>query len=449
MGSQRFTIEQRMRHYGVPGVSVAVVEGCKVVSADGFGTATPRGNPVSPKTLFQAASVGKVVASVGALKLVEDGALALDRDIADYLRGWSLPRAATAAKSTVTLRHLLTHSAGLTVDGFQGYVVGAPLPTLQQILDGHSPANSAPVRMENAPGTKWSYSGGGFVLMQLLLEEVTRTSLATLMHDRVLLPAGMKNSTYAQFLDPERATYAATGTYADNTPIPGGWHIYPESAAAGLWSTPTDLSKFAIGLVRSMRGESNNLLRDSTANEMMRRQMESWGLGVEVSPDGAPRKFSHTGANVGYRTLWLMFPDTCQGAAIMANADEGMTLAYEIARALADQYRWPDPMASEQASSVPTTGDVARRFVGTYALKDFPTERFEVRILPNGALSWSRQGRGQRDLVAMNTDEVISPDSGMRLVALERDPQTGHATTMELRFPGGVNVAHRVPEAPK
>ena len=444
VGNQSFSMAERMRHYGVSGVSVAVVEGCKVVHADGFGTATPEGKPVLPGTMFAAGSVSKVVASVGALKLVEAGTLSLDRDIDGYLHGWSLPREGAFAQSTVSLRHLLTHSAGLTVAGFKGYPVGAPLPTLQQILDGQTPANTAPVRIGVAPGTTWRYSGGGFVLTQLLMEQATRTSFAALMRDRVLLPAGLNHSTYAQPLDPESAKDAATGTLPDGAPIPGGWRVYPEGAAAGLWSTPTDLSKFAIELVRSMRGESTTLLRQDTATEMMRRQVENWGLGVEVSLDGSPRKFSHTGAPVGYRTLWLMFPDTCQGATIMTNADEGMTLAYEIARALADQYRWPDPMVSERAVAVPMTPDIATRFVGSYQLRDFPAERFEIGARPNGALVWSRQGRGHRDLVATGPDTVLSPDSAMRLAAKDRDPETGHALTVELVFSGGVNVAQRI-----
>jgi len=447
MGDQRFTIEDRMKHYGVPGVGVAVVEGCKVVDVRGFGQATPDGKPVHPGTRFQAGSVSKVVASVGALKLVEDGTLSLDEDVSQRLRTWALPRPEPFGRDSVTLRRLLSHSAGLTVAGFKGYPIGTPLPSLVQILDGAPPANTDPVRLTAVPGAAWSYSGGGFVLTQLLMEQASHTSFQDLMRDRVLRPAGMHRSTYQALSAGAQAEDAATGTLADGTPIPGGWRLYPEQAAAGLWSTPADLARFGIELVRSMRGEPGALLARDTANEMMRRQVGAWGLGVELSPEGAPRKFSHTGAPVGYRTLWLMFPDTCQGATIMTNADEGMTLAYEIARAVADQYGWPDPMPSEHASSVPVTDEIATRFVGTYQLRDFPTERFEVERHPDGALTWSRQGRGRRALAASSQDELLSPDSGMRLVAREYAPATHAVTTLELRFPGGINIAQRVEPA--
>lgn len=442
-GPQRFTIEERMRHYAVPGASVAVVENCEVVDARGFGLATPQGAAVHAGTQFQAGSVSKVVTAVGALRMVEDGTLSLDADVSRYLRSWTLPRPEPFHEGPVTLRHLLSHSAGLTVGGFNGYAAGTTLPSLVQVLDGTPPANTDPVRLAAAPGAKWEYSGGGYVLTQLLMQDAGKQPFEALMQELVLRPAGMHRSSYEPSVEPAAALDAAHGTLADGTPIPGGWRLYREQAAAGLWSTPTDLARFGIALARSMRGDEGALLERDTAREMMRRQADDWGLGVELSADGMPREFSHTGAPVGYRTLWLMFPDTCQGAAIMTNADEGMTLTLEIARALADAYRWPDPRASEKASYVPTTDAIARRFIGTYRLRDFPTERFEVERGADGMLTWARQGRGRKQLEAASDGELLSPDSGMRLIATERATD-GVVTTLELRFPGGVNVAQRV-----
>jgi len=442
-GEQRFAIEDRMRHYKVPGVSVAIVEGCRVVDARGFGYATPEGRPVRPETVFQAGSVSKVVASAGALKLVEDGLLLLDEDVSRHLGGWALPRTEAFDHSPITLRQLLTHSAGLTVAGFNGYPVGTRLPNLTEILEGKPPANTDPVQVVTKPGTKWSYSGGGFMVMQAMMEQASRQSFRDLMREQVLLPAGMQHSAYHPLTEASAAD-AATGTQADGTPIQGGWLQNPEHAAAGLWSSPSDLSRFAIELVRSMRGEQGALLKPGSAREMMRRQIGDWGLGLEVSREGVPGKFSHTGATIGYRTLWLMFPDTCQGATIMINADEGMALAYEVARGIADQYRWPDPMVSEHVAYEATTQEVSDLFIGTYRLRDFPTERFQVERRPGGDLTWSRLGRGHKNLVASSRDQLLSPDSGKRLVALERAEGTGMVRTLELRFPGGINIAERV-----
>lgn len=173
-GPQLYGIEERMRHYAVPGVSVAVVDNCRIVEIRGFGTASPQGRQVTGETLFQAGSLSKVAAAVGALKLVEQGRLDLDTDISTRVDGWT-PTAKTgeAAPHPLTLRHLLSHGAGLSVAGFKGYPVGSPVPTLRQVLDGEPPANTAPVRTERAPGVEWRYSGGGFVVTQLLMQQAT------------------------------------------------------------------------------------------------------------------------------------------------------------------------------------------------------------------------------------------------------------------------------------
>lgn len=442
-GPQRFTIAQRLHHYGVPGVGVAIIEGCRIVEARGFGLADPSGRRVDAGTLFQAGSISKVVAATAALRLVEQGTLSLDGDIAPHLGDWSLPRLPEAGTAPVSLRQLLTHTAGINVAGFKGYDAAAPVPTLRQVFEGAAPANTAPLRIEHAPGSGWRYSGGGFVVVQHMVEHGTGVGFADYLREHVLRPAGMSDSEYLAPDDEARRARAATGTLADGRPIAGGWRIYPEQAAAGLWTTPTDLSRFAIGLVRSLRGERGGLLRQDTATQMLSHQADAWGLGVELSPVGAPRKFSHTGAPIGFRSLWLMYPDSCQGATIMTNADEGMTLAYEIARAIADTYGWPDPMPSDHATAIAMTPRITARFVGTYELVDFPAERFEVTARADGRLAWSREGRQRRDLVATSEYALLSPDSGMRLVARQDDKPSGAAGTLELHFPGGLNLARR------
>lgn len=444
-GPQRFSISQRLRHYGVPGVGVAVVDGCRVVDARGFGLAEPGGRPVDAGTLFQAGSISKVVATVAALRLVERGALSLDGDITEAMGGWPLPRATGSGHAPVSLRALLTHTAGINVAGFKGYAQGGPVPSLRDVFDGAASANTPAIRVEQAPGAGWRYSGGGFVLVQHLVEQAEGASFADAMDSIVLGPAGMLASDFRPPDGPTRRRRAAHGVLPDGEPIAGGWRVYPEQAAAGLWTTPTDLSLFAIELVRSLRREPRPLLAPESAAEMMRRQAGAWGLGVELAPDGAPRRFSHTGAPVGFRSLWLMYPDTCQGATIMSNGDEGMTLAYEIARAIAEAYRWPDPMPSEHIRAINAGPEVLARFVGAYELVDFPTERFEVSITAEGRLAWSREGRRRRDLVAIAPGELVSPDSGLRLVAPAAGAQTGPASMLELQFPGGSNRARRIP----
>jgi len=440
---ERFPLEERMAYYGVRAVSVAVVDKCRLADVRAYGTANADGAASTPQTLFQAGSVSKVVAAVGAMKLVEEGKLSLDSDIAQTLTQWTLPRPSPTF-GPVTLRRLLSHSSGLGVEGFKGYAVDAPLPSLTQVLDGASPANTAAVRLERAPGTAWQYSGGGYVVTQMLIEQASGRNFAEYMRSRVLKPAGMGSSTYSQPLPEAVRSQAAVGTLADGSPIPGGWRVYPEQAAAGLWTTPTDLARFGIALMEAARSSGPSLLTGHSMSEMMRPQAGSWGLGLEVVAPGSPRKLSHTGAPVGYRTLWVMFPDTCQGAAIMTNADEGMTLAYEVARALADRYHWPDPMPSEGLAFTQPNSDLAHGIIGTYQLVEFPAERFSVGRTANGSLYWQRFGRGRRQLEAASHSELVSPDSGTRLRPLGLDKSTGAVSSIEVRFGGGANVARRV-----
>lgn len=349
----RYTVNERMAHYRVPGISVAVIENCRIVDVRGFGRTGVNGGLVGPKTLFQAGSISKTVTAVGALKLVEQEKLGLDTDVRARLHSWNASKTAEP-RGPVTLRGLLSHTAGTGVAGMKGYMPGAPLPTLEQTLNGLSPANTEAIRIEVTPGTKWKYSGGGYVVAQALMMGTTGQSFPQLMKRLVLKPAGMKNSSFQQPLHPKRLAQAAAGVGPDGSPLPGSWLVYPEMAAAGLWTTPQDLAAFAVSLARAVRGEDNALLRREAASQMMTRGLGNWGLGVDLGKPGEPRQFSHTGHTTGYQSMLIMYPDTCQGAAVMTNADEGGWLVQEMMRSIALAYGWPRPKAAACPSCNPS-----------------------------------------------------------------------------------------------
>ena len=224
----RWTLAERMTHYKVPGVSIAVIEGGHIAWARGFGVKEAgNSDPVGLTTLFQAASISKPIAATAMLRLVERGTLELDTDVNHYLTSWKLPDNEHTAVEKVTLRRIASHTAGLTVHGFPGYKPTEPLPTVVQILDGVSPANTEPVRVDTTPGTVECYSGGGTTVMQQLLVDVTGNPFPALMQELVLDPAGMTHSTFEQALTATRATEAARAHDEDGNPIPGGWHVYP------------------------------------------------------------------------------------------------------------------------------------------------------------------------------------------------------------------------------
>lgn len=323
-----------------PGLSVAVIEEYKIAWVKAYGTTELGGTaPVTTRTLFQAGSISKPVAATGMLALVQEGKLSLDEDVNAKLKTWKVPENEFTKEQKVTLRRLASHTAGLTVHGFPGYDVEDKLPTLVQVFNGEKPANTAPIRVDFVPGTKERYSGGGVTIEQQVMMDVTAKPFPALMKETVLDKIGMSDSSYQQPLPGAWATRAATGTYRDGKAVHGKWHVYPEMAAAGLWTTPTDLAKFAIEIALSQQGKSNKVLSQRTTEEMLTPVREQAGLGFFVSKD-RPAEFGHNGADEGFQALLVMNADTGQGAAIMANSDNGILVASELLRGIAKEYGW-------------------------------------------------------------------------------------------------------------
>ena len=263
-------LQKLMQTYKVPALSVAVIDNFEVVSAKAYGVVEPGSSkPVTTRTLFQAGSISKPVAAAGALYLVEHGQLSLDQDVNEKLRTWKVPENDFTKSEKVTLRRLMSHTAGLTVHGFPGYDVNDTLPTLVQIFNGEKPANTAPIRVDLVPGKQVRYSGGGVTIEQQLMMDVTGKPFPALMRQIVLDRIGMTDSSYEQPLPPARAAMTAGGARGDGSMVHGRWHIYPEMAAAGLWTTPTDLSKFAIEIALSKHGKSNRILSESMTRQML------------------------------------------------------------------------------------------------------------------------------------------------------------------------------------
>lgn len=350
----QLNLEKLIELYKVPGLSVAVIDNFKVAWAKGYGVTEAGGNhPVTVHTLFQAGSISKPVAATGTLSLVEQGRLSLDENVNRKLKSWQVPDNEFTKDQKVTLRRILSHSAGLTVHGFPGYTAGSPIPTLVQIFNGEPPANTAPIRVDFVPGTKFRYSGGGVTIEQQLVIDVTGKPFPQFMRETVLDKIGMADSTYEQPPPPGRAALAATATHADGVPVPGKWHIYPEMAAAGLWTTATDLAKFGIEIALSKQGKANHVLSEATTREMLKPQIEQVGLGFFLGHNKNPEEFGHNGADEGFQAVLIMFADSGKGVAIMANSDNGIAVAKALTGSVAKEYAWnytptkpPPPISS-------------------------------------------------------------------------------------------------------
>lgn len=381
-------LEDRMRELHTPGVAIAVVRAGKLDWAEGYGVVSPGGELVDADTLFQAGSVSKPVAAVTALVMVQDGALSLDAPINTILQSWTLAENSFTQASPVTLRRLLSHSAGTTVHGFSGYAVGAPLPTAPQILDGATPANSPAVRVDQPVGVSYRYSGGGYTIAQLAMIDAAGTPFPTIARTTLFAPLGMSRSTYDQPLVAGTPN-VALGHDEAGRPIPGGFHIYPEMAAAGLWSNATDLARFVIEVQNAAHGQGK-VLSQETARQMLTPQTGGWGLGFKVSGEGRALSFFHDGSNAGYKATLVGHPETGDGAVILTNGDQGYQLGQEILRGIAIAYGWSDyrPIV-RKAADLPLAAQ--RAFAGTFEIEGLGT--FEIRDDGDAMLVELRKGQ--------------------------------------------------------
>jgi len=361
-------ILERMEYYQIPGVSIAFQNGGEIVWAKGYGfTSADSIRPVDAKTLFQAASISKPVAALAALALVEEGKISLDEDVNLYLKGWQVEENEFTVEDKVTLRRILSHSAGLTVHGFGGYASDDEVPSTVQVLNGEEPANSARIFPDTIPGAQYSYSGGGYTIMQKVLSDVTGKDFPKLIEETVLSKIGMDLSTYQQPLTEELQANAAAGHLGNGEMIEGRWHTYPEMAAAGLWTTPTDLLKYAMEVQESYVGESNLIITREMTEEMLTPQMNMHGLGPVVGGSGELITFTHGGSNAGFKCVVYAFTKQGQGVAIMTNSDKGGQLISEILRSFSKVYDWEEYRPGKK-SVVSLSEDELNRLAGQYQL---------------------------------------------------------------------------------
>lgn len=384
------TLAKLMREHRVPGVSIAVVRDGRIDWARGVGLAdVETGRAVTTQTLFQAASISKPVAAAAALSMVQDGLLDLDEDVNLKLKSWKLPTNEFTDQQPVTLRLLLSHTAGTTVHGFPGYSRDANLPSTIDILDGRG--NTDPVRVDTIPGTSWRYSGGGYTIIGQLMVDVAGKPYPEILRERVLEPAGMTHSTYVQPLPRARENEAATAYATDGSAIEGRFHNYPEIGAAGLWTTAEDLARFVLAIQQSRAGVPGALLSRDLAKQMLTPDKEHWGLGLWVNEDH--EQFGHSGANAGFRSNLCGSLDDGWGIVVLTNGDRGGPLSHRVLMTAAKAYGWSGfkPVRRTRVD----IGEAALvRIAGTY------------EILPESAHVGSRSAlfpnMGRLELIAHN-----------------------------------------------
>jgi CubicO group peptidase (beta-lactamase class C family) len=341
--SDQAAVETLMKQFNVPGVSIAIIRDFKIIATYAYGVADAEsGARVTPDTMFQAASISKPVAAMVSLKAVQNGFFTLDQDVNTILKSWKMPDNKFTSERPVTPRSLMSHTSG-TGDGFgfPGYAPGAPLPTVPQILDGLAPSNVRKVRLERPPLNGFKYSGGAVMIEQLALSDAVGKPFDEIAREWVLNPIAMTNSTYEQPLPAAREKQAARAHNRSGARMGDPWHVYPERAAAGLWTTPTDLAKFAIEVQLAVLGKSARVLSQATALEMITPVgVGPYAVGFTIQKEGEGWYFSHGGSNWGFQCGLTAHRLHGYGAAIKTNSDSGGALIRELTKLIQQQYAW-------------------------------------------------------------------------------------------------------------
>ena len=418
--NDRWNLAERMKKYGINGVSIAVVHNYKIEWARGYGFADiSEKRPVTEATLFQAASISKSLNSLGVLKLVQEKRLDLEADINKYLVSWKFPYDDKSNNKKITIANLLSHTGGLTIPGFPGYSRGDTLPTLPQILDGQKPANTEAVRSLSEPGKKVNYSGGGITITQLIVMDVTHQPYDVFMKKNVLDPLGMTASSFAQPPEKGKENLLATGYKADGSEVPGKYHIYPEQAAAGLWTDPTDLCKYIIETQMSYKGESSMVPTPEMTRIRLAPVLEDAALGTFVNSRvaGSYKYFNHNGGNEGFSCTSIGCRDNGEGVVIMTNSDNPSILE-EIANSVASVYSWKDYYLPEIKEVVNVDKSVLAKYTGKY---DFNGTQITIAMSDTG-LSVNPLGNVRWQLFfTSDSDFFVRESRGMAKFSTDKD----------------------------
>jgi CubicO group peptidase (beta-lactamase class C family) len=419
-------VQARMAEHRVPAFSVAVIRAGTLDWSAAWGRQQADGAATTCRSLFQAGSLAKPATVLAAWRMQQAGAIDLDADVDAYLTPWKLPAGRQNAEHPVTLRHLFAHTAGITPGGYEGYPRNAVLPTDLQTAQGLPPSNARKAEVLAVPGTTLRYSGPGYTVAEIALQQHFKRPFESLMRTWLTGPVGMRHADFSQPAPRDGEEHVARGHQGDGQPVPGGWHAHPEQAAAGLWATPADLAALLIELRKGWLGTST-VFAQASVHDLLARPFEEHAYGFRLIGDGEQVFLTHYGGTVGYRAGMTLNLRSGDGAVFMANADSGMDLGMEFFAAVSDTYGWSSfgPTRVERAATPPA--DVLQSLAGRYGFEDGPV----VEVVPEA---------GVLTLVFPNGDRYpLSPIKGLPRAFIHADTGVrasfdgeGEATTIQL-----------------
>lgn len=361
-------VEARMAEHKVPALSVAVIRNGALDWSAAWGALETGSGRAGCDSLFQAGSLAKPVTVLAALRMQQQGVIDFDKDIATHLASYTLPAGAQTAANPVTLRNLFTHTSGITPGGYDGYAQGQPIPTDVQTVRAEAPANSRKVEVLEAPGESLVYSGGGYTVAEIALQDTLKQPFEQIMQQWLLTPVGMRQADFTVPLPAASHAHAARGHRADGSVVPGGWHHHPEQAAAGLWATASDMAAFLVELHKGYVGTSE-VFTQASIRELMANPIDRHAYGFRLIGEGEDVFLTHYGGTVGYRAGMTLNLRTGDGAVYLANSDNGSNLGREFLAAVSRTYQWPVFRGTEVTRTT-QPAEVLQSLVGKYVFDE-------------------------------------------------------------------------------
>lgn len=410
--TQAASIESRLAHHKTPALSVAVIREGRLDWSAAWGLLQAGGAPAGCDSLFQGGSLAKPATVLAVLRLRQQGQIDLDRNIDAYLTSYRLPAGRQTEANPVTLRHLLAHTAGVTPGGYAGYATGQALPSDLQTVRGEPPANGPKVEVLQPPGSGLAYSGGGYTVVELALQDQLRQPFERILQERLFTPAGMRQADFTVPLPAASHARVARGHQRDGSGVPGGWHNHPEQAAAGLWATASDLAQLLMEVRKAHDGQST-VFTQASIRELLAAPADGHAFGFRLIGQGEGVFLTHYGGTVGYRAGMTINLRTGNGAVFLGNSDNAAALGQEFLGAVSRTYGWP-VFRETRVQRAPQPAGVVQSLAGRYVFDD---EGWKVDVVhEQGSLVLVFPNGDRYTMVPVNTGPraFIHPDTAVR-----------------------------------
>lgn len=401
------SITQMMAEDKIPGVSIAFIDNGKISWQKSYGYSNlTDSTKVTPNTIFNGASLSKPVTAMAALHLVDKGMLSLNEDINNKLKDWKVPENKFTEIEKVTLGRLIGHTAGFERYVQSSFFPNEEIPTIKQMLTGEKPSVDPPVSVVYVPGQKQVYSNPGYSVIEKLIEDVTEHDFNVAINELIFEPCGMVQSSFQQPVPKELKNLIATGYSNDLNPYP--YKLFPFKAAGGIWTSPADLGKFLIALLKDYHSNTNIILSKTMAESVFHKSSERLGFAKIYNQEKEDLLFEHWGSNSGFTCYMVASLNKKQGVVIMTNSDNGTSFLSYVARAVAIEYNWDflqpkvfEPIAMEELE--------LNKFTGKFKGGD---EVFEFAVV-DGNLNFFNGTDNNSKLIPVLENQFIQPNENI------------------------------------